>query len=290
MGLDAKGLGVGDRPSKQQTKMKNELVRLMGHKKPDPRDESMWDPVASAWFPEGFMVAARLFPWKGGQDLMHGVFGETEDGKSELFSPMNGMLWSSDTEYRFSQGLFVIVPDLADQSSEKEVEEWEAKDTKNYKISVLHKTRAPMTKFIYGTERLWADLDNELVTFKTSFRPRARYLYYTYCTAMLQMSWHIGIKEAQGHQLQQRFWGTRGQYMQRNMLQALVDEMGNTYDDLLEGAMDGKGNEEPGEMVLALANSQIANSMRSEEEIADGKKRQRWGRTMKRTRKKEEVR
>lgn len=83
--------------------------------------------------------------------------------------------------------------------------------------------------------------------FRSDFRPLARYLYFRYCGAILQRSWHnekptVALKDQVGKQ----WWGTPGR---RNMVLAF-EEMGHEYEALLEGAMDPATN-------IRLSNSTI---------------------------------
>ena len=131
----------------------------------------------------------------------------------------------------------MVVPDVPDLPTEQQLDTWEASDPKEYKIKVLNPTHPSMQKIVYGRDITWAALDNERLHFKTSFRPRARYLYSTYCTATLRRSFrgkHLEISRAE---LRNRVWGTPGKYMREGMLLAFVEEMGHEYKHLLDGAI-----------------------------------------------------
>lgn len=94
---------------------------------------------------------------------------------------------------------------------------------KRYLIRVVDKAHLDMSEIIeYNTSgKRYKDLDGEEVSFKSGFRPRARYLYFHYCTTMLRRSWlQPEAAKILKDELGQRFWGMPGRYMPRNMLMA----------------------------------------------------------------------
>ena len=48
-----------------------------------------------------------------------------------------------------------------------------------------------MVGFPWGGTK-WNDLDGQELLFKSDARPRAQYLYYHYCVAMLRRAWQQG--------------------------------------------------------------------------------------------------
>lgn len=131
----------------------------------------------------------------------------------------------------------MVVPDVPDQPTEQQLDTWEASDPKEYKIRVLSPTHPSMKFVLYGRDLTWAGLDNARLQFKTSFRPGARYLYFTYCIAMLRRSFggkHLEVSRAE---LGKRFWGTPGKYVLEGMLLGFVEAMGHKYEHLLDGAI-----------------------------------------------------
>jgi hypothetical protein len=187
------------------------------------------------------MRAAHIFPYQHGQYIMNEIFaGESseEGGLNELFSPRNGMMLSSVAEERFDKFLFVIVPLVDDDNDPRQIQAWHASGVKRYRIRVVEKKDSSMTvRYSEGHTRTWAELDGREVAFRTSARPRARYLYYHYCIAMLRRAWHRS-----GHattvlrdELGRKFWGTPGPYLRKKCLLAFVGEIGN--DEFLEGAL-----------------------------------------------------
>lgn len=151
---------------------------------------------------------------------------------------------------------------------------WDHSEPKNYKIRILHPQEQEAQKVIRPeSEQLWKDLDNTKVEFRSDFRPRARYLYFHYCIQLLRRTWKSEKKAAE--KLKQDFgkgyWGTIGPYLQDNMLRAFVEELGHEYDELLRGNANEDQNtaDEPDNMLLAVASSQIKTSKDVEDEDTD---------------------
>lgn len=195
---------------------------------------------------------------------MEAIFGRPEGGDSELFRAENGILWSDEAEDRFEAGHFVIVPDIADQPTRQDIDTWEASEPREYKIRVLNSGHIMMQRLIPGTSKTWADLDNDRVKFKTDFRPRARYLYFAYCAAMLRRSFGGKHLDILGVDPRVKFWGAPGRYMREGMLLGFVEHMGHDYEHLLEGAI--KEEVAVADITaVAAANTHIQETLKAED-------------------------
>ncbi|KAL6716749.1 hypothetical protein ACLMJK_006317 [Lecanora helva] len=256
----------GQRDDTLQSSFRADLILKMGSQDQDPRRGAMWCPIQKGCFDEENVVAAHLFPHKAGESNMDAIFGRLRDaeGFSELWKAENGMLWSNAAEKRFSAGYFVIVPAVPDEPSQEDICAWETTHPRQYKIWVLNPSDSSMKQLMGRSEKAWRDLDGELVEFKTDFRPRACYLYFAYCTAMLRR-WLTGpgrLEIGKG-ELCERVWGTPGKYMRDNMLRGFVEEMGYYFEHLMEGAMgDGEDDSEADPTGLVAANRQIRDSLK----------------------------
>ena len=199
---------------------------------------------------------------------MDAIFRRPDDGASELFRAENGILWSSEVEERFEAGHFVIGPDIPDQAEQKEIDSWEASSRKEYRIRVLNPRDAKRITKIFNTQRRWADLDHQRVQFKTDFRPRARYLYFAYCEAMLRRSFAGKRLEVSRAESGKRSWGTRGRYMREGMLLGFVEELGQEYEHLMEGVIE---EEEaiPDKTALFAANAHVQDLLKADESEDD---------------------
>lgn len=245
----------GKRNPKDQQNFRAALLEVSKANHPDPRSDTFWCPITSRYYTSDNLVAAYVFGYHLGQEAMDAIFGTM--CTPELFSPHNGILMSPQTEKMFDAGHIVIVPRLPVDASPAQIQFWHCTQPKDYKIRVLNPGAKGMNKYIEDTQILWKDIDEKVVTFRSDFRPRARYLYYHYCAAMLKKSWNNdGPAKALRDELGKPYWGTRGEYMSRSMLMAFVEEMGHDYDDLLNGAADSNETEVV-ETALAAANNQI---------------------------------
>ena len=266
------GLGIrnspGPRSSSKQSNLRAELVRKMKLEHPDEAKVHLWCPVTKEYWHPSSMQAGHFYPWKYGQTNMDAIFGPMGDstGGSELMKAENAILWSQEAEERFSKRLFVIVPNIPDNPDQSQVETWEATPVRDYKIRII----APENKLMSGevhsslnSQKIWRDLDGTKVEFKSEWRPRARYIYFAYCCAMLAESFagrHLTV--SRDNELGTGYWGTRGRYMRRSVLWGFVETLGLGYEYLLEGAIeeeDGAGADLRG---VAVANYTIKEALR----------------------------
>lgn len=204
---------------------------------------------------------------------MEAIFGKTDI--PELFAPQNSIFMSKAAEVRFDKGYFVIVPRISDDASSKEIGTWHSSEPKEYQIRIIEHDVKEMSYFTDATsQQRWRELNGHPVTFRSNFRPRARYLYFHYCVTMLRRSW---TKEkptnALRDELGRLYWGTPGGVVRRNMLLAFVEEMGHEYEALLDGAFEESGDVKAVEVVetaLAAANNQIKLSTGGKEGLSYG--------------------
>ena len=263
------GLGIknsrGQQDNSLQSNFVAELMTKLDSQHPDTRSDAVWCPATGRYWDKGLTTAGHIFPSKCGETAMETIFGRPEGGRSELFRAENGILWSTPAEERFEGGHFVIVPDIVDQPTQQDVDDWEASDPREYKIRVLNPDDVSMKRLIFGTDKIWADLDNERMKFKTNFRPRARYLYFAYCAAMLRRSFAGKHLETSRAEPRKNFWGTPGRYMREGMLLGFVEELGNDYEHLLEGAI--KEEDAVADITaIAAANTHIQETLKAEED------------------------
>ena len=267
------GLGIknskGQQDDSRQSAFRSELILKMGSEHPEsvPRSviEALWCPIHREYWPKSAVTAGHLFPWRCGEETMEAIFGRSDSGHSELFKAENGILWSREAEERFAAGHFVIVPDIPDRPTEQQLETWEASDPKEYKIKVLNPTHRSMKNVrILRRGKTWAALDNERLQFKTDFRPRARYLYFAYCAAMLRRSLAGNHLEVLSAELAKNCWGVPGRYMLEGMLLGFVEETGRGYEHLLEGAIKEDGAVVD-TLALAAANAHIQETLKADD-------------------------
>ena len=235
------GLGIKNRRGRRDGSLllafRADLILKMGSKHPNRRHPGLWCPVTHIYLPQAGVRASHLFPWKCGEATMKAIFGLSDSGHSELFKAENGILWAYEAEELLKGGHLVIVPDIPNHPTQQQVVTWEASEPKEYKIRVLNPKHPRMETVVWGTDKRWVDLDNQRLQFKTNFRPRAKYLYFAYCEAMLCHSFRNNLTEVSSAELGKNLWGIPGDYMPERMLLGFVEEMGPAYEHLLEGAI-----------------------------------------------------
>ena len=116
---------------------------------------------------------------------------------------------------------------------------------------------------------MFKDLDEQKLVFRTNHRPRARYLYWQYCTSLLQKAWRqpkgngnstIALKREFGCNC----WGETGLFMKKSMLKGFVEEMGHEFEELMEGAVeDGEKDNGESDSLALMASSRYISVVSS---------------------------
>ena len=260
LGLGVKILAAGDRATSDQTKFRKELEEVSKQMHPEPvRKGYWWCPITSSYHSSLAMVATHLYPWKSGQDAMIAIFGEEATG--ELFSARNGLLLSTSAANYLDNGAIALVPAIDNESSSEQIEEWNAASVKEYKIRILRPREKGMDELCaYSSDLTWKELENQPVTFRSEYRPRARYLYYAYCVALLRLAYNVEKKPvALKTSLGKKYWGSTGRYLKGSMIRGFVDAVGHEFDELIEDLLSDD-EDEPDPTILASANAQILRS------------------------------
>jgi hypothetical protein len=266
------GLGLGQcrRPTNEQSSFRQNLI--LAYNATDDSKDLLWCPLTGDWRDSTTATASYIFPWKHEEDTMVALFGKSS--KNEMFSPRNGLILANQVEALFESGLFVIVPDIEDETKGS-IEKWNAQSPKEYKLRVINPQHPKaQTRVMLDKEGSWLDWDGRKLKFRNSFRPRAKYLYFHYWCQMLRYAWSSKKDSTDRptplrHELKKQFWGTSGRYLPRNMLLALVDEMGHQYDDLIKGAIDVTCKPDQEDLLLGAITKQILSSNNEEEEDDD---------------------
>lgn len=277
VGLDLPA-GVGRRDSSLQSNFVASMIKAYC---PDPPAiDHRWEPVLQKWMDDDCVHAAHLFPYRQ-SPCMDEIFGK--GASEELFAPENGLFLHKHIENALNKGLLAIVPDLdldpADpqfplndqQERQNRVKEWENWPVKDYKIVIIDKdnNRVKNTKLFivedFGFQTL-GELDGRKLVFKTNFRPRARYIWWTYLNTILRTAWNQQGKDGnvQHHEVRKatRYWGTRGRYVMQNQLLGFVEEIGHDVESILEQGDDNEDTQEPGlEAVVAIVQEAMVSSL-----------------------------
>jgi hypothetical protein len=119
--------------------------------------------------------------------------------------------------------------------------DWENAPTKEYKVIVLDGDNKKVKKVRWrdgDVFRPLSDLNERPLKFLTDFRPRARYVWWTFMNAILQATWRK--KENGGDILQQevakatRHWGSPGSYVKKSLLRGIADEICQDIESILD--------------------------------------------------------
>lgn len=200
----------------------------------------LWCPILGSWEHEYNVIAVQLFPYMHGHETMDAIFGKKSS--LELFSAQNGLLVSRSMEEHFRSGKLAIVPSISDSLLARifygDLE---------YKIKVMDPTWELRDKFIssrherpifgaFKNRKLtFGQLNDRKLVFRSSVRPAARYLYFSYCVQTLRSAWQHDCSEIDGELSKMRwrskkpFWSTSGCYIPRPMLRGFVKELGHDY-------------------------------------------------------------
>ena len=278
------------RQKRLRAQFKEEVIEDMEKAHPDEDlSEWRWCPIVQEYCPELSMRAGHLFPAGATQDTMDAIFGPQEQDmwrdkgatsqlnvKGELFRACNGIYWSKAAVDRFGKGYFVIVPDLDAHCTEAQARAWQESSVKEYRIRVMRPDVLDMQQSLSPYNRTrWYEIDNKRVEWGSpTFRPRARYLYWTYPVALLRNvhdkgegkgakggQQGVATSIAQG-QIGRRYWGNAGAYMKKSMLIGFLEELGHAYDEeLMEAVMDSESENEPAKLAVFAYHSRNSNSV-----------------------------
>ncbi|KAK3365034.1 hypothetical protein B0T24DRAFT_560705 [Lasiosphaeria ovina] len=270
----------GRRDTHDQSMMRNSMKQVYC---PGNR-LAIWEPVLGAWIDPSNVIAAHLFPWQSA-DFMEPIFGT--GARDELFSSANGIFLHRLIEKAFDRGFLVLVPDTKveaqntlapweDQEERHEaLRDWEMTHPREYRIAVLDATPHCMKESIFDKEihglesETLAGLHGRRLTFLNNARPRARYVWWAFLSAVTQLTWKGSLANPESLIQKEvlkgtRYWGTHGKYVKKNMLLGFVQELGHDVSSIAESIMDhaieeeeGPANPEPDPSGLAIVADQV---------------------------------
>jgi hypothetical protein len=249
-----------------------------------PGYTAVWEPVLGTWVDNGFAIAAHLFPWQSA-DAMESIFGL--GAREELFSSANGIFLHPAIEKAFNRGFLVLVPDTKmdpenpsapwedREERHNALRAWEATYPREYRIAVLDATPHSMTENVLanglynlGFETL-AELHGRRLKFLNDARPRARYVWWTFLSAVTQLTWRGAAGSFDSLTQREvvkgtRYWGTHGKYVKKNMLLGFVQELGHDVSSIAESIMEhaiedeeGPADAEPDLLGVAILTDQV---------------------------------
>lgn len=266
------GTAERDRESAVQSKFRQDLIDLACAT--DPLHPGfLWCHVLNEWIRHEEVEAAHIFSYKHGQEIMDAIFGRDAESKAELFSPRNGLLMNHLAEAKFDQGALVIVPNLDDTATAPDIRAWHACNERGYKIRITNRQGKGMNECIRNFPGpTWNDLDNQIIQFRSNYRPRSRYLYFHYLTSMLRKAWTTEKRpDALRDELGKKYWATPGPYLRKRFLKAFAMEVGHEFEEVVQGGEISEGEVEGPIKVedvaaVGVAAQQVLLSHKNEEE------------------------
>lgn len=223
----------------------------------------LWCPIVHDWRIPCEMNAFQLFPYIHGQATMNAIFGKKFS--RDLFSARNALLISKTVAEYLDHGKIAIVPSIKDTPNAATVACWLSKDSQEYEIKILDPSWEFLGSRISVHSTLtWGQLDGRKLQFPSSFRPAARYMYFHYCVQLIRATWQrcdtqkasetAGIlKKSNGIPI----WTTPGQYIARSMLLAVVQELGEEFHSVMNGARLSKSDAPPDDLLLDVVAKQV---------------------------------
>ncbi|KAM0345094.1 hypothetical protein ACHAPU_006980 [Fusarium lateritium] len=284
--------GVGERESTLQSNFAQQMIDAYCPKRKLKVEGCRWDPVLHSWLDVDHYRAAHLFPHS--QSLfMDDIFGK--GAIKELFSPRNGLFLHTAIKKALELGLVAIVPDidlepkdprmpLDDQQKRQDrVKQWENQPVNEFKFIVLDHEHKRVTEHRFGTLKVkvnsMAEIHGRKLKFRTTFRPRARYVWWTWMNCIIRNAWNQDSKDTNKVHVEvknsTRYWGTRRSYVKRNQIRGFIEELGQDVASILEPGDDDEDDEddeykEPRfEVFGALLGDTMSSSEDSDKEEVD---------------------
>ncbi|KAL9584794.1 MAG: hypothetical protein Q9212_001896 [Teloschistes hypoglaucus] len=137
-------------------------------------------------------------------------------------------------EKRIANGWMVLIPNLSETATDKELDHWAITEPKEYKIRIPDRDAEEM-------KERWG-LDGQKVDFRNNHRPRARYLYWQFAVALLRKAYRG--KHTEVNPITSEFgkglWGTAGPWIKKKYLLGFVENLGHNlqWENLLQAAVD----------------------------------------------------
>ncbi|RYP10821.1 hypothetical protein DL764_000443 [Monosporascus ibericus] len=255
-GFHIGGASAGERDSSAQSNMRTALVQKYNNGRPE--ELGIWEPVIGAYLPGRNIKAAHLYPWRS-HEHMDTIFGQ--GSTKDLMTPYNGLLLDSSIEALLERGYIAIVPDIelepldtanprADGNERRQrVKEWESRFPRDYKVLILDRggsftkymTEICQFRHLYGITSP-EDLHGRRLKFLNEFRPKARYIWWTYLNAIAQVSFRYKHETEAPLQKEvmnaNRYWGGAGSYVGKAVLSGFVKHIGQRYEDVRDAFLD----------------------------------------------------
>ena len=207
-------LPSGQRPSDGQRAFRTMLITE--HQSKNPAGGGLWCPAIKRYLDSTLVVAAHIFPWKLGDELMRLIFGQ--DAPHEVFSARNGLMLAKKVEQVFDKFLVAIVPKAGDDAGAFQL--------------IVDRSLYNQTVYEVGDPLTYGQLHNSELEFKGKARPARRYLYWHFTMCLIKASQNNALQFwiLSAGEFGQKCWATpqgSEKYITKNGLRAYVHAVGH---------------------------------------------------------------
>ncbi|KAF9871177.1 hypothetical protein CkaCkLH20_11346 [Colletotrichum karsti] len=211
-GMGTTVTAFGNRVLRKHKKMARQMANKYCPDRPD--EDVVWDPIAGKWQGDHLAEIAFMYPWRQ-RSSMNKLFGLDLASITEEYAPCNGIFLRAPIRRGLENGVFAIVPDVdfgLDSTNQHDeggrqidhVQEWWHRDVKEYKLVVLDPHHPMATGESFEAQEPLVDLDDRKLTFRTTFRPRVRYVWWSFLSAITVATWRLKDKSCDGASIQDR--------------------------------------------------------------------------------------
>lgn len=201
----------------QHSSWKADIIDLYNATDPDNPDK-LWCPILHAYAYSKHIVAAHIVPNALGEHNAQHIFGTPKNpDHGHLYDRGNGILMWDDIEDALDTARIAIGPgNIADPSAGPE-------------LTVILLDRSIEHEEVIPGGVTFGALAKRPLAFKTSHRPRQRYLYYHFCMAMLARQ-RFGVDSWQDdwtRLLHKEIWGSPSKgWLRHSSMSAILKRMG----------------------------------------------------------------
>jgi hypothetical protein len=110
----------------------------------------------------------------------------------------NGLLLHAAVEEAIDDSAITVMADIPLDPTKAQVKLFHKSNPKNYRWRVVNPDSVSLNELVaeegyqnIEKEIRVRDLDGKLLCFRNDNRPRARYLYWIFCVAMLRLAWKM---------------------------------------------------------------------------------------------------
>ncbi|KAK7431532.1 hypothetical protein QQZ08_002023 [Neonectria magnoliae] len=173
--------------------------------------ERAWCCIEGAFFNQKYIKAAHIVPYNIGELNAEYFFGTASAKEGHLMSPHNGIPMTGLYEESLNDGTMSLVP---------------VPDSNDVRIVVFDTPDHTEQNFM-------ARMNGKILTFRNSFRPYKRYLYFHYVTTLLRRQRYKVPKwwKSIAQDTHSTMWTTPGEYIRRSSLLVLARNIGHLPPD-----------------------------------------------------------